>query len=320
MTCPSCGFFLEASHLLICPRCGQSLADTTDEEAGRTGLASDALFESPPLVFSESLPSDAGSFSEYAGAGFLSQDTPPGPPVTSPADGSAPLAPLPTPPRKRRGGLIIGILLVLVVVLAGGLGVSLYALNTRPHQAQTSATPTPTSIILFQDPLTSNANGWHNDANRSHCFFADNSYHIKNGTVCYAPTGQFEDMTISVQARQVAGSLQYPYGIAFRLTPSTSSWYEFDIASAGGWVFLEYIDGAVSFLSPFTTAAAIKTGLNTTNTLQVQAKGTHFTFFVNGIKVGEAVNTMYTSGYCGLSAGGPDTEVAYTQFQISAVS
>jgi hypothetical protein len=317
MTCPHCGFSLEASHLYICPRCGQALADPADEAADRAGLASDALFESPPLFFTGSLPPGAGRFSEQDGINFLSQSAPPGTLPLSPADGSAPLAPVPTLPRKRKSGLIIGILLALVVVLAGGLGVSLYALSARRQQqtpsGATAPTPTPQGMIAFQDPLTSNGYGWAND---SHCFFQNNSYHVKDGFVCFAPAGSFGDANISVQVKQLAGSQFYPYGIALRVNGNTRSWYEFDIISSRQWVFFEIIDGAVSFLTPYTFNTAIKSGLNTINTLLVQAKGTSFTFFVNGTRVGEASDSTFASGLTGLGAS-VSIEVAYTNFQIT---
>ncbi|HLW00650.1 MAG TPA: family 16 glycoside hydrolase [Ktedonobacterales bacterium] len=260
-------------------------------------------------------------------APMYTPSVPPSYPPMQPPGGMAPLPPAPTPPRRGRSGLIIGTLLVLIVLLAGGLGVSLYALNARNAQqrqtggatstAAPSPTPTPGEVVLFQDSLTSNTNGWANDANESHCFFKDKSYHVKDGYYCLAPAGSVSDANITVQVKQVAGSLRYAYGIVFRRA-SPGNWYEFDIDSNSKWVFRAVINNSSSTLVPYTPNTAIKGGLNQVNTLRVQAKGTHFTFYVNGIKVGEAADTMFSSGYSGLSADGADTEVAYNNFQITA--
>lgn len=251
------------------------------------------------------------------------------PPPYSPG-GFAPQPPAPLPPRKSRSGLIIGMLLVVVVLLVSGLGIALYALNARNQQGQAGAgatatspltTPSPTATpggtILFQDPLTSNANGWL-DSN-GHCFFQDNAYHIKNSYYCLAPAGNIADANISVQAKQVAGSLRYPYGIVFRRA-SSGNWYEFDIDSNSKWVFFKVVNGTLSTLVNYTPNAAIKGGLNTAKSLMVQAKGSHFVFFVNGTNVGDADDSTFASGSSGLSAGGPDTEVAYNNFLITTGS
>jgi hypothetical protein len=322
MNCPYCGFNMEGVAPGVCPRCGQPIASSASESLAGHDAAGDAIFETPPPDSSTPMPSGAGGFGENYGFALPGQSASSGYPPMPPSGGIAPTPPTPAPPRKSKSGLIIGILLVLVVVLAGGLGVSLYALNARTRSTSAPGpTPTPTfdETVLFQDPLTSNTNGWHTDANESHCFFKDTSYHIKDNYYCLAPAGQFGDATISVQAKQVAGPLRYPYGIVFRRT-SPGNWYEFDIDSNSKWVFWAAINGAARMLVPYTPNAAIKGGLNQINTLLVQVKGTHFTFYVNGTQVGEAADTLFASGYCGLSAGGPNLEVAYNNFEITAAS
>lgn len=189
--------------------------------------------------------------------------------------------------------------------------------SSRNQHNQVAATPTTNETILFKDPLTSNANGWLDSNGR--CYFQDQAYHIKD-YICYAPVGDISDANITVQAKQVAGPLIYPYGIVFRLDSSSRNWYEFDITSNSHWLFRKVLQGVASLLVPYTPNAAIKGGLNTTNTLRVQAKGTHFVFFVNGTKVGEAVDTDFSNGLAALCAVGIDTqvEVAYNNFEITA--
>jgi hypothetical protein len=126
------------------------------------------------------------------------------------------------------------------------------------------------------------------------------------------------DGNITVQAKQVAGSLREGYGIVFRRT-STGTWYEFDIDGNRHWAFYKNVNGTGTAIVDFAPSPAIKGGLNTVNTLMVQAKGSHFVFFVNGTKVGEADDTTFSSGLSGLSASGP-IEVAYTNCEITAAS
>jgi hypothetical protein len=68
---------------------------------------------------------------------------------------------------------------------------------------------------------------------------------------------------------------------------------------------------------PFTANKAIKRGLNATNTLEVKAQGSLFTFFVNGTQVGHATDaTIATAGKCGL-AGNDGIEVVFTNFSLT---
>jgi hypothetical protein len=206
------------------------------------------------------------------------------------------------------------------MILACILGVGgLYFIGTQvaPKKGIATITPfpgtTPGATILFQDPLTSNTGDWVNDTN---CFFQDSAYHIKDNFVCFAHAGNISDANITVQAKQVAGSLREPYGISFRKA-ATNAWYDFDITSDSEWFFGKVVNGKEVTLIHYTRNAAIKGGLNTSNTLLVQAKDSHFVFYVNGTKVGQADDATYTSGLVGLSAGGSDTEIAYNNFQIT---
>lgn len=326
MICSNCGLSLTDPGAQTCPRCGQPVASSASENVAGRDVPTDAISESPPPPFSVPMPSGADGFGENFGFALPGQSASSGYAPMPPSGGIAPTPSVPTPPRKSKSGLIIGILLVLVVVLAGGLGVSLYALNRHdqpqgqaslsPNTAPTpSPTSTPNETILFQDPLTSNTNGWAND---SHCFFQNNSYHIKDNYVCYTPIDNVVDETISVQVKQVAGSVLYPYGIVFR-RESPGNWYEFDIDSNGKWVFFKAVNRTPTRLVNYTANAAIKRGLNTTNTLMVQFKGSLFTFFINGTQVGTAQDTTLSFGGSGLEAG-LGVEAAFNNLLITTVS
>jgi hypothetical protein len=65
---------------------------------------------------------------------------------------------------------------------------------------------------------------------------------------------------------------------------------------------------------------AIATGNGSRNTLRVLARGTHFEFFANGVKLGEAEDNAYREGRIGLFGytlmGGPN-EVVFTNLRIT---
>jgi hypothetical protein len=182
-----------------------------------------------------------------------------------------------------------------------------------PQTRSLPAIPGPHSV-LFSDPLTTNINGWSSDIN--HCFFQDLAYHVKNNIVCYSSVGSIGDATISVQVKQIAGSLLLPYGLVFRRV-SQGNWYEFTIDSTGNWSFSKAANQQTLAIIDSTPSTAIKPGLNTTNTLLVQAKGAHFVFFVNGTQVGQTDDSTFASGEIGLTATGAATEVAFNNIKIT---
>ncbi len=248
------------------------------------------------------------------------------PPVPPPPVWSAPPAPFPppAPPRKSRTGLIVGIVALIFVLLVGGTAIALFASkgsggqtsnNQTPTATATTAptpTPTPGETVFFQDPLTSNTNGWASD---EHCFFQKNAYHIKDGYLCYAPIGQVSNGTITVDAKQVSGTPYWFYGIVLR-RESKGNYYVFDIDSNGKWLFGKTVNDDYSDILPYQPSSAIKTGINVVNTLTVRASGSHFEFYVNGTKVGQADDTTFSSGSCGVH-GDPNIEVAFNNFKVT---
>lgn len=290
MICSNCGLYLSDPTTQSCPRCGQPVSNRPDRAPG-----------------SEQFPMGPDS--------PIGQQTQPGfsPPATSQWMKPS-LAPAPAKPgrSRRRRNLLSLVVIIIIAACAGGYVIFL---GHGRQSNNSSQTPNSGTNVLFSDPLTSNANGWASDA---HCFFQDNTYHIKDNFLCYAPAGNFSDANITVQAKQVAGSLRYGYGIVFRRT-STGNWYKFDIDGNSQWAFFKSVKGTETAIVDFAPSPAINGGLNTVNTLKVQAKGSHFEFFVNGTDVGGADDTTFTSGLSGLAAGGP-IEVAYTNFEITAAS
>ncbi|HEV2461570.1 MAG TPA: hypothetical protein VGS80_24710, partial [Ktedonobacterales bacterium] len=167
-----------------------------------------------------------------------------------------------------------------------------------------SPTPTPAPFVVFQDSLLSNDNGWYVGTN---CYFRADGYHIKGDWACYAARSEYDDATIRVDVRRVAGTPDVPYGMTFRLaTDSTNkvSGYIFAIDGLGYWIFYKSVDGASSLIVDYTTSSAIRTTSGAVNTLRVRSVGSQFVFSINGIQVGIANDTAFSRGSTGLAVIG----------------
>jgi hypothetical protein len=180
-----------------------------------------------------------------------------------------------------------------------------------------NGTPVPTSTpvpsYIFQDSLSSNSNNWIDDSN---CFFKSGSYHIASGYICYAPTNDVADAVGKVTVQQLSGDNTTGYGIVFR-RPSQGNYYQFLIDSNGKWAFLKTVSGNTTTLADFQANSAIKSGLNTSNTIAVKAVGSNYTFFVNDVQVGQFSDTTFTAaGSWGLT-GSDGLEVVYTNFSLA---
>ena len=240
--------------------------------------------------------------------------------------------PPPPPPARRRTGPVIAIVasIVLVVALLGAGGAVLLS-----HKGNHSGTPgaqtsysgtkaagptatlaaTPDVNVLFQDNFSSNTSGWPND---SHCSYGSDGYHIPDGYICYAPTGQIGDAVVSADLQQTAGEVTWFYGIVFRRV-SEGNFYEMLIDSNGKWLFDKVVNNQTTTLLPYVPSSAIHTGLNTSNTLAARAVGSHFEFFVNGTQVGQFDDSTFTTGLTGVEGGDPkgQVQVLVTKFTLS---
>ena len=230
-----------------------------------------------------------------------------------------PYAPVPAP-RRSRTGLIVGVVVAVVIVLVAGVGAAgVYLVNQGANNTASSgsataiaATPTPAVTIIFQDALTSDNGGWTTQA--PYCQYANGGYQISDA-ICYAPAGIIGDASISVQARQIQGTADHSFGLDFRRV-SKGNYYAFEIDSNSDWVFGKEVNSSFTPILDWSTSNAIKGGLNVTNTLLVRAHGSHFDFFVNGVKVGQADDSTFASGRAGVGAG-QNIQVVYDNFKIT---
>ncbi|HEV2457135.1 MAG TPA: hypothetical protein VGS80_02135 [Ktedonobacterales bacterium] len=204
-----------------------------------------------------------------------------------------------TPARPRRAGgaiaRVVGAVIVLAVIVVGALVYNAVKGDT-----------------VYSSALTGTVRDWPNTGG---CSPESDGYHITAGVACYPDLADQNDVTLTVAVKQLSGDQGQPYGVSFRRV-SQGNRYFFDIDSNGEWGFGKSVSSTDSFIVDATTNAAIHTGLNASNTLQVQAKGSHFTFFVNGTQVGQGDDATYVSGKWGLE-GANNIEVMFNNITIT---
>lgn len=334
MNCPTCGLYLDRPTDR-CPRCGQPFArpgsapsagqyGAPAEQGGYGAPAGQGGYGPPPGYAQE--PPAYGYSNQPSGSPYGPPSTPfgspagPSRPLAGQSDfgygqnagGGAPLAPSPwggtavpmTQVRRKQNRFRIIASVITVVVI--GAAVAVAALTSKSGG-------TNASNVIYSNALTSASSDW---STGGQCNFASDGYHIKNGFICYAPAGDLGDATATVDVKQLFGSTTAAdFGIALRRT-SQGNYYQFGIDGNSEWDFGKVVGGTFKSLVEPTSNAAIKGGLNTTNTLQVVAKGSHFDFFVNGTKVGQADDTTFASGKSGLFVS-EQAESVFTNLKIT---
>jgi len=206
------------------------------------------------------------------------------------------------------GGLVAVLLLAVI-----GAGLYLVHANRSNPGAQTSttptvgvtptATPTPAEVVTYTNTLIGKAPNWNND---THCFPKSDGYHVQPGYFCTAPVGSLTDGRITVQAEATSGPTTDLYGIVLRASQASATsanYYFFGIDAAGEWAFGNCTSSGCTPIEDFTHNSAIRPGLKVFNLIAVDARGSHFVFYVNGQQVGETDDTTYTSGQLGLASG-----------------
>jgi hypothetical protein len=145
---------------------------------------------------------------------------------------------------------------------------------------------------------------------------------MKGVTFCVIPpenykhvSGELDNADISVQVKQITGQTTQPYGIGLRYIPGFL--YRFDITSDGKWTF-DVCHGACTAAVGLTANPAIHKGLSATNTLEVRAVGSHFDFFINGAKMGQADDDTTEAGPASLDASS-GIEVVFNNLKITTV-
>jgi hypothetical protein len=276
MQCPSCGLGLAGVTLARCPRCGQPILKP----------------ETPPEQPVEVAP--------------------PAPRVASPLTPLATVRPRWYARRRLLAGALAGLLVVVCAVSCGAL----YLINTHSKPATIKPLPGVTATLqgtlTYVDAFTSGLDGWAADSN---CHIRRDGYHVQNGYVCYAPVQNVFDVDVYVQVKEASGSARGLYGLVFRGFDD-GNYYVFGVTANGDWGAFVCADKTCKPLAGYERDTAVQVGLGATNALEVWVVGTHFTFFVNGVKVGEADDSSVGNGRVGLYAE-QGVEASFTNLMIA---
>lgn len=313
MICRNCGYQVHDVTLELCPRCGL-----------RLGFA---------------LPQSMATTSDTQQTAPLWRES---------ARTAMPPAAEPPAPKKRSKRVLWGVIALVLVAVAGlGAGGIFYAHGrtgapdgnaklaatatatdmptatplptatpkpTATPRPKPTATPAPQLVTILNDPLTasSHSSGWYTDG--ANAFFQSDGYHIRNGYECYAPVSKQADFNVSVQMKITASS-SASYGIVFRAADTSGlKEYQFYISSTGLFVVF---DKSLGYLIQPTPSSAIHQGAGVLNTIEVDARGSHFTFLINGTQVGSMNNSALPNGLVALGTEQSGIEVVFSNLKIT---
>jgi tRNA A-37 threonylcarbamoyl transferase component Bud32 len=225
----------------------------------------------------------------------------------------------------RRVALAAFVLLVVVcsLTLTSNLATS--------HITQVAANrvASPTSQIrrvvgVPSDRLTDNPGAW---PSGSTFYFANGEYHILNqsprtSAVALYADHSFRDFHLSLDMREIRGSHDSAdyYGVIFRAASDQSHYYVFEVVSWGGgaYQFLRY-NGAWKVLADGALPSLL-IAEGETNTIEVDAHGSTFRFFVNGHPVAPALSDTSRHalkvGSIGLCVAEQGSEIAFSHLRI----
>ena len=258
-----------------------------------------------------------------------------------------PDTPAPNTPEKRSRAMIILLAVIAFIVVAGGaLGFVLYNNNatatsyanaTATARAQANAAATATRIastypfsnnLVLNDPLVDNSKGvnWDNDRSTG-CFFSDSAYHIiqtKSGSynTCAATHSDYTGFTFETEMVIKSGGDGAAGGLLFRADENNIKFYRLSIDNNGHYFVLAIVDttGASGNARKLTegTASSFSTGLGSTNTLAIVARGDQYSFYVNQQRVTSFTDGTYSHGQIGFDAdfGTSSTELVFTNVKV----
>lgn len=258
-----------------------------------------------------------------------------------------------TPQQRNRTTLILVSVVALVLIIGGSIfGVTAYnnnqhtiqANNTATAQAQVNARVTATAQfqatataiattypfsnkLLLSDPMVDNSKGinWDNDG--KYCFFSGSAYHAtepKSGvySTCAALGSDYSNFTFETEMVIKQGGDGAAGGLLFRADENNSKYYRLSIDNNGNYFVLAIVDstGTTGNARELKkgTASSFSTGLGTTNTLAIVARGSDYSFYVNKQLVTSFTDSTYSHGQIGFDVdyGTSSTELVFTNVKV----
>jgi hypothetical protein len=157
---------------------------------------------------------------------------------------------------------------------------------------------------LLTDSLSSDTNGsWSNDGQT--CSFQNGTYHVLVSQVSFLQLCTNTNFTMNNGGIKVDLSLLKGSDAGIIYRKSSDQFYDFEITGQGQFYFRRHDAGGGANYVPIITSrstSAIAAG-SATNTLFMIVNHGDFVFFINGIFVGEAKDSNYSTGQIGFLAG-----------------
>ena len=226
----------------------------------------------------------------------------------------------------RRASLLISLVALLALTC---LVAALFIRNaSTPRARSASRHPTPTVSPGPFDLLTGDEGNWPQGGAFS---FLSGTYSVENTSTLGEPALAFYgnhyygDFHIQVTTKEINGSLDGAdyYGLAFRAPLDQSHYYFFEVTASGGgqYGFLRY-DGHWESLG-YGLLKNFNVLKGASNTLSLDAKGTSFTFAINGKPAGKVISDTtkkaLNSGEIGLMVEQHGSEVVFSHLYINAL-
>lgn len=169
--------------------------------------------------------------------------------------------------------------------------------------------------MILNDSLKDNSNErWDivgKPSDRFSCLFVDGAYHVTAQDGGYKPchaTLNASNFTFEVQMTIISGNCG---GMAFHDIVTQQRAYFFAVCKDGTFRFDRFDSTTRTTLYSGTIG-----GLQDTNTIAIVANGSNYDLYINSHKVASVNDPTYNQGSLGVSADGPNCEVAYTNARI----
>ena len=207
--------------------------------------------------------------------------------------------------------------------------------------AAVQATATANANYILTDPLQQNIHNWPIAQTSHHTYiFKDGAYHVMDNDANHSAPALLPGIflnrplayTLTMQEiKGNDGSINNSFGIIIFLNSQARNgktvitFYSFEIVNNKGGVyqFLKYDSSkgqspySTIWQHPFGREFHQGQGAANTNTIKVAINGKHFTFWVNGKKVGLARDNSIQSGQIGMLVNLKGTEVAFSNLQLT---
>ncbi len=207
--------------------------------------------------------------------------------------------------------------------------------------AAVQATATANANYILTDPLQQNIHNWPIAQTSHHTYiFKDGAYHVMDNDANHSAPALLPGIflnrplayTLTMQEiKGNDGSINNSFGIIIFLNSQARNgktvitFYSFEIVNNKGGVyqFLKYDSSkgqspySTIWQHPFGREFHQGQGAANTNTIKVAINGKHFTFWVNGKKVGSAKDNSIQSGQIGMLVNLKGTEVAFSNLQLT---